>query len=197
MRKQFPSDCRRSHSACAAHAHSFFLGSCDECACAVIYEHGRWNAPIIYGKSRWRRTDGEDRRRHHRRVAAHFPNNGGSAEELRFMECRLRDFFPRKCISNEEYTSNELNTLKLTLLSQIVASGQLCDRVYEVVQKATRSRAYRIIAHKCESVADIVRVRQDLHVDFVVFAFDGRINHLINEVIIERSLRVYSTIEGW
>ncbi|XP_058803273.1 uncharacterized protein LOC131671100 [Phymastichus coffea] len=64
----------------------------------------------------------------------------------------------------------------------IVATGDLCDKVFAVIQNTIRDRNYRITIHKCESIADIIRVKPDLHVDFVIFAFDGRINHSVNEV---------------
>ncbi|OXU29165.1 hypothetical protein TSAR_005667 [Trichomalopsis sarcophagae] len=64
----------------------------------------------------------------------------------------------------------------------IVATGQLCDKVFEVIQGSTRNRKYLIAVHKCESVSDILRSKPDLHVDFVVFAFDGRISHHVSEV---------------
>ncbi|XP_014213968.1 uncharacterized protein LOC106643375 [Copidosoma floridanum] len=64
----------------------------------------------------------------------------------------------------------------------IVADGQLCDKLFEVLQKTYQSRGYRIAVHKCENIADILRTKPDLHVDFVVFPFDSRISKQVDEV---------------
>lgn len=65
---------------------------------------------------------------------------------------------------------------------KIVASCELCDKIYELLQKSYHNRGYKISVHKCESIADVLRYKPDLHVDFVICAFDSRIRENVEEV---------------
>ncbi|XP_014232858.1 uncharacterized protein LOC106656419 [Trichogramma pretiosum] len=64
----------------------------------------------------------------------------------------------------------------------IVAPGDLCDLIYEQLRASVKERGYRITIHKSESIDDILHFKPNLQVDFVVFAFNGRIAHQIHEV---------------
>ncbi|KAJ8680528.1 hypothetical protein QAD02_016315 [Eretmocerus hayati] len=64
----------------------------------------------------------------------------------------------------------------------IVADGELCDRIYEAIQVNVRNRGYAIAVHKCESVTDILEAKPDLHVDFVIFAFDSKVTTSVRKV---------------
>ncbi|XP_011506362.1 PREDICTED: uncharacterized protein LOC105368907 [Ceratosolen solmsi marchali] len=64
----------------------------------------------------------------------------------------------------------------------IVATGQLCDKIFEALETTSKIRKYRIAVHKCECIYDILRSKPDLQIDFIIFAFDGRISQRVNEV---------------
>lgn len=67
-------------------------------------------------------------------------------------------------------------------LSQVVATSDLCDKVFDALHVAAKGRKCRIVVHQCEFIAEVTRPNFNLAVDFIVFAIDGQVTQSIVEV---------------
>lgn len=66
-----------------------------------------------------------------------------------------------------------------------MASGELCDRLFDQFRNIIKSKSYKILVHKSENIEDVLKFQStltDFTIDFIAFAFDGRINQIVEEV---------------
>lgn len=64
----------------------------------------------------------------------------------------------------------------------IVSTAEFCDNIAEGLLKAAFNNKYRIFVHKCESISEVIATYKNLHVDFIVFGADSRLNNCLEEV---------------
>ncbi|XP_017891179.1 uncharacterized protein LOC108631617 isoform X2 [Ceratina calcarata] len=65
---------------------------------------------------------------------------------------------------------------------------ELCRKVSEELQESAKERKWRIVVHQCETVADVIKSKLNIGVDFIVFVFDWRISQTLSDV--EKNLRL-------
>lgn len=69
-----------------------------------------------------------------------------------------------------------------SMFSQIIGSTELCHRISEGLHHNARERRWNISVHQCESIADVVKAKIDISVDFIIFASDLRTVYTLSEV---------------
>lgn len=65
----------------------------------------------------------------------------------------------------------------------------MCQKISDGLHKSIKGRKFCISVHQCESIADVVKTRIDISVDFIIFAFDSRAAHTLSEV---RDINLYA-----
>jgi len=65
---------------------------------------------------------------------------------------------------------------------QIVGPAELCQKISDSLHQNALKRRWQISIHQCESIADVIKARIDISVDFIIFAFDSRTAHTLSEV---------------
>ena len=63
-----------------------------------------------------------------------------------------------------------------------MATGELCGKVSDVLLQSAKERERCIVVHRCESIVQVVRHKPDTSVDFIIFAYDGRVTQPLSEV---------------
>lgn len=65
-----------------------------------------------------------------------------------------------------------------------MASSELCEKITSALHHAAREIKCRIVVHQCEFIAEVLRLKPELGVDFIIFAIDGRVNQSVAEVLL-------------
>ena len=58
----------------------------------------------------------------------------------------------------------------------------MCEKVSDGLQQSSKERERRVIVHRCESIVQVIRQKPDTSVDFIIFAFDGRVSQPLSDV---------------
>lgn len=78
------------------------------------------------------------------------------------------------------------------LFFQIVGPAELCHKISEGLHQNARERRWNISVHLCESIADVVKAKIDISVDFIIFASDLRATHALSEVSLLLYIQVHT-----
>jgi len=65
---------------------------------------------------------------------------------------------------------------------QVIGPAELCQKISNSLHQNALERRWQISIHQCESIADVIKARLDISVDFIIFAFDSRTVHTLSEV---------------
>lgn len=63
-----------------------------------------------------------------------------------------------------------------------MSTSDLCEKVSDGLLHSAKERDRRVVVHQCESIVQVLRFKPDTSIDFVIFAYDGRITNILNEV---------------
>lgn len=80
-----------------------------------------------------------------------------------------------------QFFHNKYFYIKL-LSFQIVGPAELCQKISEGLHQSAREKKWQISIHQCESIADVVKAKIDISVDFIIFAFNLKASHTFSEV---------------
>lgn len=58
----------------------------------------------------------------------------------------------------------------------------LCHKIADGLHRSATERKWSICVHQCESIADVVKTKIDICVDFIIFTFDTRAVRTLTEV---------------
>lgn len=65
---------------------------------------------------------------------------------------------------------------------QVVAPSELCDKISDALHVAAKEKKCQIVVHQCEFIAEVLKPKSNLAVDFIIFVIDGQTTQSINEV---------------
>ncbi|KAH0956707.1 hypothetical protein HN011_007606 [Eciton burchellii] len=72
--------------------------------------------------------------------------------------------------------------------SGVIGPAELCQKISNSLHQNALERRWQISIHQCESIADVIKTRLDISVDFIIFAFDSRTVHTLSEVEVNITL---------
>lgn len=58
----------------------------------------------------------------------------------------------------------------------------MCQKISNGLYQSAKEKKWNISVHQCESIADVIKAKIDISVDFIIFAFDSRVAHTLSEV---------------
>ncbi|XP_072750718.1 uncharacterized protein [Anoplolepis gracilipes] len=82
----------------------------------------------------------------------------------------------------EIFRSGRVRRSECLIAFMIVGSAELCHKISEGLYQNAREKRLHISVHQCESIADVVKAKIDISVDFIIFAFDLRVAHALSEI---------------
>ncbi|KAM0736826.1 hypothetical protein ACS0PU_006475 [Formica fusca] len=82
----------------------------------------------------------------------------------------------------EIFRSGRVRRSECLIAFMIVGPAELCHKISEGLHQNARERRWNISVHLCESIADVVKAKIDISVDFIIFASDLRAAHALSEI---------------
>ncbi|CAL1673051.1 unnamed protein product [Lasius platythorax] len=82
----------------------------------------------------------------------------------------------------EIFKSGGVRRSECLIAFMIVGSAELCHRISEGLHQNARERRWHISVHQCESIADVIKAKIDISVDFIIFASDLRAAYALSEI---------------